>query len=236
MSDGPSTPTPTPRHMAGLDLDWARPPKLLAWAGLVEMPSGRAVVDEQAYADRRIAGRIPMDSVPAILKETGLQTPHAVEHLYAVYVDREMDLIATHHLAKGSRYRNVLDPFVLLRGLAACNAAGLVLVHNHPTPSPVPSREDIALTRSLAYLCFCAGAVLVDHVIVGTTGRHWSFGCGWAPVQSATTASLGGMIWVLDPRDTTPDGLTEDRRRQLEYDWETGPLRPQTREEGASIP
>lgn len=215
-------------RLAGLAIDWGRVPRLVAWAQQMEMPSGRAVVDDHAFHAKGPGfGRIPMDTIPALLRETGLDQPAAVEHQMAVYVDHHGDLLATHHLAKGRRHQCQMDPLVLLRGLAACNASGVFLVHNHPSPSPVPSPDDIALTRSVAYLCFCASTPLVDHVIVGSTGRHWSFGCGWSPVQSATTASQGGLIWVLDPRDTTPEAHTEDRRRLLVNQWHQ-----QTRESG----
>ena len=63
------------------------------------------------------------------------------------------------------------------------NAAGLIVVHNHPSGDPSPSPEDVALTRSLVD----AGKLLdlqgLDHLIIGQ-GRFVSLrerGLGFAP-------------------------------------------------------
>jgi len=58
------------------------------------------------------------------------------------------------------------------------NAAGLIVVHNHPSGDPSPSPEDVALTRSLV-----EAGKLLDHLIIGQ-GRFVSLrerGLGFAP-------------------------------------------------------
>ena len=46
-------------------------------------------------------------------------------------------------------------------------AAGIVVVHNHPSGDPTPSTEDIAATRRLMEASRIVGIKLVDHVIIG---------------------------------------------------------------------
>jgi DNA repair protein RadC len=52
------------------------------------------------------------------------------------------------------------------------HASGLILVHNHPGGDPAASRQDIALTESLARLATELGLRLLDHIIV--TGQAYS--------------------------------------------------------------
>jgi DNA repair protein RadC len=53
-------------------------------------------------------------------------------------------------------------------------AAGVLFVHNHPSGNPLPSPEDVSVTRRLREVCALAGLRFVDHVIVGESG-YFSF-------------------------------------------------------------
>ena len=55
-----------------------------------------------------------------------------------------------------------------------CGAAALVLVHNHPSGSIRPSREDDRLTKELNTACQLMNIRIVDHVIV-TDGSFYSY-------------------------------------------------------------
>ena len=68
------------------------------------------------------------------------------------------------------------EPFVKIHQdmvFSAClrrGASALILVHNHPSGDPSPSREDLDLTERLARAGQILGIRLVDHVIVGQDG------------------------------------------------------------------
>ncbi|RYD83410.1 MAG: hypothetical protein EOP61_41330, partial [Sphingomonadales bacterium] len=51
------------------------------------------------------------------------------------------------------------------------NSAALILVHNHPSGDPQPSRQDIALTRELIAAAKPLGIAVHDHIVVGTAGQ-----------------------------------------------------------------
>lgn len=55
----------------------------------------------------------------------------------------------------------------LLQRALEQRAAGLVLVHNHPSGDPRPSRADVIATRRLSALCEAARIELLDHIVVG---------------------------------------------------------------------
>ena len=52
------------------------------------------------------------------------------------------------------------------RGLEL-NATALILVHNHPSGDPEPSRADITMTKEIQKGCKVLGLALHDHIIVG---------------------------------------------------------------------
>jgi DNA repair protein RadC len=54
------------------------------------------------------------------------------------------------------------------------HATALILVHNHPSGDPTPSREDITMTAEIGIALRALGIVLHDHVIIGN-GTHTSF-------------------------------------------------------------
>jgi DNA repair protein RadC len=49
-------------------------------------------------------------------------------------------------------------------------AAGIILVHNHPSGDPAPSAEDRAVTRQLAAAGRAVGIPVLDHVVVSRGG------------------------------------------------------------------
>jgi DNA repair protein RadC len=54
------------------------------------------------------------------------------------------------------------------------SAAAIILVHNHPTGDPTPSREDIDITRRLKEAGELMGVRVLDHIIIGD-GTFLSF-------------------------------------------------------------
>jgi DNA repair protein RadC len=58
------------------------------------------------------------------------------------------------------------------------SAAAIVLVHNHPSGDPTPSKEDIEITRRLREVGDVMGVRVLDHVIIGK-GRYVSMVDGY---------------------------------------------------------
>ncbi|RPJ43835.1 MAG: hypothetical protein EHM21_10965, partial [Chloroflexi bacterium] len=47
------------------------------------------------------------------------------------------------------------------------NAAGIIILHNHPSGDPSPSPEDVALTRSIVQAGKLLDIDVIDHLIIG---------------------------------------------------------------------
>lgn len=76
----------------------------------------------------------------------------------------------------------------IFREVLVADAAGVILVHNHPSGRKEPSRADIAYTERTEAAGKLLGVKLVDHVIVATGG--WtSWRLHWSPTPAAAAAS-----------------------------------------------
>lgn len=96
------------------------------------------------------------------------------EHFYALYLDSRNRLIGKERVSIGSLNSTMAHPREVFAPAIRAGAAGLVVVHNHPSGDPQPSDDDIRLTRRLAEAGKVVGIPLQDHVIVAGQ-KYYSF-------------------------------------------------------------
>lgn len=114
-----------------------------------------------------------LSSWQAVLDYCALTIRGEVERFHVLYLDRKNRLISDECLSIGTvDHVPVYPREVLKRGLQI-NAAALILVHNHPSGDPEPSRADITMTKEIQNACKVLGVTLHDHIIVGA-GRETS--------------------------------------------------------------
>ena len=85
----------------------------------------------------------------------------------AVYVDCKDCRITDNLLSVGSLDSSVMSSREIFRQAVLCNAAAVILLHNHPSGNPQPSQEDILLTKKLAEASVLMEIPLLDHIIIG---------------------------------------------------------------------
>ncbi|MFM7121698.1 MAG: DNA repair protein RadC, partial [Gammaproteobacteria bacterium] len=84
-----------------------------------------------------------------------------------LFLDTRHQLIGFERLFFGSVDRASVHPREVLKAALHCNAAALVLAHNHPSGSAEPSPTDIRLTEELRTLLAQIDVRVLDHIIVG---------------------------------------------------------------------
>ena len=90
------------------------------------------------------------------------------------YTHLKQAMIRDQIMARGTVNASVMTPReVLIEGLR-CRAVSMVLVHNHPSGDPTPSRADMLLTKRLKEAGELVGITLIDHVVIGDR-RYLSF-------------------------------------------------------------
>ncbi|MFJ5486477.1 DNA repair protein RadC [Hansschlegelia beijingensis] len=96
------------------------------------------------------------------------------ERFRILFLDKKNGLIADEVQQTGTVDHTPVYPREVVRRALELRATALILVHNHPSGDPTPSRADIEMTRTLIDVSRPLGIEIHDHVIVGREG-HASF-------------------------------------------------------------
>ncbi|MBU0680891.1 MAG: DNA repair protein RadC [Proteobacteria bacterium] len=105
---------------------------------------------------------------------------HTMRHLSkevfkVIYLDSAFAIIDTEILFEGTLASNTIYPRELVKATLARDAAALVIAHNHPSGTCHPSEADQALTRTLFQACALLDIRLLDHLIIGSDSKPYSF-------------------------------------------------------------
>ncbi|CAG0953172.1 hypothetical protein METP3_00336 [Methanosarcinales archaeon] len=95
------------------------------------------------------------------------------EFFIELCLDTKNQVIKEETISVGSLNANIVHPREVFKLALAESAAHIIVVHNHPSGDPTPSREDIEITKKLVETGNIIGITLLDHVIIGD-GRHFS--------------------------------------------------------------
>ena len=88
------------------------------------------------------------------------------EHLVALYLNTQHQIIHQQTIFIGSATRSIAEPREILHYAIKHMATSLILVHNHPSGAVAPSRNDDHVTKLVKEACDLMGIVLLDHLIV----------------------------------------------------------------------
>ena len=94
------------------------------------------------------------------------------EQFRILYLNRKNVLIADEIQGKGTIDHTPVYPREVIKRALDLGAAALIMVHNHPSGDPTPSRADIDMTREVREAGEKLGIQLHDHVIVGRRGHN----------------------------------------------------------------
>ncbi|HUO99350.1 MAG TPA: DNA repair protein RadC [Rhizomicrobium sp.] len=93
------------------------------------------------------------------------------EEFRVLFLDRRNVLIADEVQSTGTIDHTPVYPREIVKRALELGATAIILVHNHPSGDPAPSRADISMTRDVADAAKGLGIVVHDHVIVGRKGH-----------------------------------------------------------------
>ena len=129
----------------------------------------------------QVALREPLEDRPVIGSASSLMDylsvtmrHEATESTRVLFLDRKNALIKDETMHRGTIDHTPLYPREVLKRVIETGASAIILVHNHPSGDPSPSKGDIEMTKELIAALGTIGGVLHDHVIVGRN-RELSF-------------------------------------------------------------
>lgn len=81
-----------------------------------------------------------------------------------------MILTSVFELSHGTVKMSVVSPREVFQKALLANAVAIVLLHNHPSGDPTPSKQDINVTKRLMEAGDIIGVNVLDHLVIGRPG------------------------------------------------------------------
>jgi DNA repair protein RadC len=129
----------------------------------------------QRLAKTQVMGRPALSSWSALLDYcTAAMARSDKEEFRVLFLDRKNVLIADEVQNKGTVDHAPVYPREVIKRALELSASCLILVHNHPSGDPTPSKADIAMTREIVTAAKALGIAVHDHLVIGRAG-HSSF-------------------------------------------------------------
>ncbi len=128
------------------------------------------IVEAAAHrlARARVIGRHALSSWQALMDYCKTAMAHRdTEQFRILFLDRKNVLIEDEEQASGTVDHVPVYPREVVKRALELNASALILVHNHPSGDPTPSRADVEMTRRIEQAAKSVGIVIHDHVVIG---------------------------------------------------------------------
>lgn len=122
--------------------------------------------------ESKVTDRPVLGSWQALLDYLRADMAHnPVERVRVLYLNARNILIRNEPISEGSVDEAAVYVREIMRRALDCHATALIIVHNHPSGDPQPSRQDILLTRDIIEAGRHLRIAVHDHVIIGAQGH-----------------------------------------------------------------
>ncbi len=116
--------------------------------------------------------RMPMTSPSAIYQAMAPRLAHErKEHVLVILLDTKLRAVRVIEVSQGNATASLCEPRDVLHQVLVNQATAFVLVHNHPSGDPEPSRQDHRLTLRIRDACELMNLRFVDHMIIGRSSN-----------------------------------------------------------------
>ncbi|PPE06354.1 JAB domain-containing protein [Holospora curviuscula] len=137
-----------------------------------------------------------LNNIDKVMNYAYITMSHLSQEEFRVFfLNKKYELIHEETIQTGTLDEVALYPRPLMRRCLELNSANLILIHNHPSGDPRPSRADIALTHALETALFPFQIHILDHIIMGKYAA-FSFReegyLGQKPIRSQKAAEPDG--------------------------------------------
>lgn len=89
------------------------------------------------------------------------------EYLYMICLNVKNKIIGVFELSHGNVNSSIVGVREMFQKALLANAVSIIVMHNHPSGDPTPSREDINVTKRMVEAGKIVGVEVLDHIIVG---------------------------------------------------------------------
>lgn len=96
------------------------------------------------------------------------------EEVWVAFLDKGHFIINCEKITVGGLDQTIFDKKRILRTAIELNASDIIVYHNHPSGSPLPSKADVEETASLKTMAKTCDVTLVDHIII-SDAQYFAF-------------------------------------------------------------
>jgi len=126
----------------------------------------------QHFAKGKIRNRTVLSSWSAVVDYCRTSMAFAEKERFRIlFLDKRNQLIADEVQQQGTVDHTPVYPREVVKRALELSATAIVLVHNHPSGDPTPSRADIEMTKTIIEVARPLGIEVHDHIIVGRDGH-----------------------------------------------------------------
>lgn len=126
----------------------------------------------QRMAQAKVLQREVLSSWDALIAYCRTCMAHReTEQFRVLFLDRKNTVIADEALGSGTVGHVPVYPREVAKRALELNASAVILVHNHPSGDPTPSREDVTMTARVAAACEAIDVTVHDHIVVGISSE-----------------------------------------------------------------
>lgn len=123
-----------------------------------------SVIKKEKVTDTTIISKIVMDEMKFLSEE----------HFKIAILNTKKELEYFETISIGTIDKTIVEPRDVFLRAVKRNAHTIILVHNHPSGDPKPSRQDLSVTTRLKEAGELLGIPVIDHIIIGD-GSYYSF-------------------------------------------------------------
>lgn len=89
------------------------------------------------------------------------------EYLYMICMNVKLEMTSVFELSHGNVNSSIISVREMFQKALLANAVSIILMHNHPSGDPTPSREDVEVTKRAVEAGNLVGIQVLDHIIIG---------------------------------------------------------------------
>lgn len=92
------------------------------------------------------------------------------EYLYMICLNTKLKMTSVFELSHGNVNSSVVGIREMFQKALLANAVSVIVLHNHPSGDPTPSREDVEVTKRMIEAGKILGVDVIDHLVIGRPG------------------------------------------------------------------
>lgn len=143
-------------------------------ANLVTIPVYKLKLVKDGELKLNLDRLVSANSIVKLLLYLGFHEKPCEEY-HIIYLDCENQITGIEMISMGTVNHAIIHPRDVFKGALQANARSIIIAHSHPSGNAEPGMIDKDVTQRLQSASVMLQIPILDHVIIGSSGAHFSF-------------------------------------------------------------